>query len=216
MYLTHISALMVTAFQSALGAVTHPVLGGKDVWVGSEFPNDEANYPGVWVSYDAGATLRGAGVGHTERVPIVDIVNGKETVVGYRDGTRWTFDGTVDATVVALARYERDELLDEVTRMIAFGNEQPETSLLRQTLEANPYIAVRPRLGEFRLTVQSMPGQTPWGSNEAVWEGSVAFDVEGEFVSDLTSARVLLPITAIDVEERVDLELRRPEDLDWH
>lgn len=209
MFLTHMAALVVTAFQEGLTKDGHPVLGGRKPWVGPDFPLEKAHYPGVWVDFTPAANLTSAGLGHRERTA----VPGTEMT---RQGTRWLFSGTVEATVVALDRRERDELLDEVLRLIAFADEHPQTSGLKATMEANPFIAVNSRFGQVRLGGISNAGSTPWGSDDIVYEGTVSFDVEGEFVSDVTSQHVLLPLEAVEIVEEVE---GAPEGFDttqWH
>jgi len=209
MFLTHMAALVVTAFERALETEAHPVVGSKRLWVGPDFPLVEANYPGVWVSFTPDATLRAAGIGHEERA-LADASGNR------RAFTRWLFSGTVEATVIALHRRERDELLDEVLRLIAFADEHPETSALKETMESNQFIAVNAQFGQVRLGGISNSGTTPWGSDDIVYEGTVSFQVEGEFVSDLASERVLVPISAIVIEEPVVDDQTLPDDGRWH
>ena len=192
MYLTHMAALAVSAFKDALADPGHPVLGGKDLWVGPVFPAVEANYPGVWVTYEPDPTLSKAGIGHIEySVPGPD---GERRAV-----TRWLFSGTISATVVSTSRMERDELLDELVRLVAFSDEHPETGHLKAGFETNPFIAVNVMFGQVRLLGLSDSGRTPWGSDETVYEGTLALSLEGEFVSDLLSQRVLVPISEVVV-----------------
>ena len=138
--------------------------------------------------------MRQAGVGHVERT-LPDEQGNR------RSFTRWLFSGTVEATVVSLSRRERDELLDEVIRLIAFADEHPETSALKTTMESNPFISVISQFGQVRITGISNSGSTPWGSDDIVYEGTVTFAVEGEFVSDVASSRVLLPLSAVEIVE---------------
>lgn len=192
MYLTHLKTLLVETFTALLDPEKnpgHPVLAGKDVWVGPEFPALEANYPGVWVTYDPGV-MRRAGIGHAEI-----IIDGDTE---YRERSRWSFEGTVNLTVVALSTRERDELLDEVTRLFAFASEHPDLEGLRTHLSTNDLIFVNAVLEELRLG-GLQAGAAPWGTEEMAFEGTVSFPVEGNFVSDTRSQNVLVPLSEIIV-----------------
>lgn len=199
---------MVSAFKSALQDPGHPVLGGRDIWVGPEFPAVEANYPGVWVTFDPDPTLQVAGIGHVE---YRDEESGQ-----VRAGTRWSFSGTVSATVVSLSRRDRDELLDELVRLVAFSKEHPETGHLKAGFEANPFIAVIVAFDQMSLGGLSDSGRAPWGSDETIYEGTLTLRLEGTFVSDLLSERTLVRLSEIIVIPELD-ESPDPRFSDgWH
>lgn len=202
MYLTHMNALLVEVFSTLLDPKenpTHPVLSGRSIWVGPEFPAVEANYPGVWVTYDPGA-LRRIGIGHRE-------------VVGeaqHRQHSRWAFDGVVSLTVVALSRRDRDELLDEIVRLFAFSTEHPSLEGVRSRLTDNDLIYANASLEDLRMT-GLQDGSAPWATEEMVHEGTISFPVEGNFVSDTESQDVLVPLSAVVVEPTLDPALGAPE-----
>lgn len=189
MYLTHVNTVLVDGFRAALGpaSTNHPVLTGRDLWVGAEFPETEANYPGVWITYDPSEQRR-SGLGHTEH-----------DAPGDRLYSRWTFTGAVTVTVVSLLRQDRDALLDEVLRLLAFAHEHPDISDLRKALTTDPLINLRGSFETPRITGVSGGQGTPWGSDQMVFEGSIGFSVEGEFVSNLKVPQSLVPISGFDV-----------------
>ena len=75
---------------------------------------------------------------------------------------------------------------------------------LRDRIENNPYIAVIAVFDEISMTGLSDVGTTPWGSQEAMFEGTVSTRIEGEFVSDLVNRQPLVPISAVIVTPEVD------------
>lgn len=211
MYLTHTASKVADAFIQTLKDPQHPVLAARfpRLWVGVEYPAVEANYPGVWVTFDPDPTLRRAGVGHVEYVAQEDGLT--------RRGTRWRFSGSITATVVAMTRRERDELMDELLRSFAFAEEHPGTSSLGQAaadervvsdlrshLESDAFISVNVIFDEVSMSGMSS-GSAPWDPEVLVWEGSLTTRMEGEFVSDLASQNVLVPIEAIVITPVPDL-----------
>jgi hypothetical protein len=193
MYITHANTVWVDAMREAVGSVNHPTLGGKKVWVGMSYPNKETNYPGLWCEFTPGPTVQAAGVGHVEyRHPDTDDI---------RRGTRWRFSGTLTTTVVSLSKTERDDLLDEVLRFIAFGAEHPQTAVLRQRVESDGLIAMSVQWDKANITgLMESPG-TPWGTNDLLCEGTVSLSCEGEFISDLASQISLVPLERVDFPE---------------
>lgn len=189
MFITHARALVANAFKEALTNQHHPLLGDKKVWVGMDYPNAKVNYPGVWVTFKPNGPIQIAGVSHVE-------YRGDDEI---RKGTRWRFSGTISATVVALSGHERDDLLDEVIRLVAFGSEHPQTSILRSRLENNNLIALNVQYDQMNIVGDTEGPGTPWGSDDMVFEATTTMLCEGEFVSDLTSDKILVPLEDIIV-----------------
>jgi len=165
----------------------------RGIPISIEFPEERQSYPGIWVDFEPTGDLQVAGIDHAEYE--VDGTSGLA-----RRFTRWRCTGFAAYTVVALTSRERDALFDEVVRVFAFGPEAPSTSDYRRVIETNDLIALNMDfavIGQRGLT--SSPG-TPWGSDEIVYEGTVAVAVIGEFVSDATTA-TLAKVTSILVTD---------------
>lgn len=162
-----------------------------DLVVSIEYPLDQQSYPSIWCNYDDSDTLQIAGIGHEEYVVEAD---GTQHAV-----TRWLFAGTVTLTAVALSSLERDNLYDELVRLFAFGRIQQENPNFRSLLEDNDFVAVQVNWDELRPHGDAAAPGTPWGTeDEVIYEKSLAFDVEGEFVSDWRT-NTLVPLREIVV-----------------
>lgn len=191
------------AFSLSLTNPDHPVLNANatgnrrdSVWVGTNYPNDKAHYPGVWVDFTPNGALRSAGVGHVEY---------RDDDGTVRKGTRWVFSGTIYATIVSLSSHERDNLMDEVIRLVAFTYEHPHTTALRTHLESDDLITLEVQFDQMTLSGMTESQGTPWGTRDVVYEGTLSLACTGSFVSDLKSQATLVPISAINVEAYPDL-----------
>lgn len=159
----------------------------RDLHVSIEFPDDRQHYPGLWVDYEPSGELERMGIGHYE-------YDGSTTGRRY---TRWKFQGHATYTIAALTSLERDLLYDEVVRVMAFGNEAESTSEFRAYIESNDLIACNFDFDQIDTRGSAASPGTPWGTDEIIYEITVAMEVIGEFVSDSMSA-TLLPLSAIE------------------
>jgi hypothetical protein len=177
----------------------------QNLRVSIEYPLDQQSYPSVWVNYDDTDSLQIAGIGHQEFV--LDAAGGMHEV------TRWLFAGTVTLTVVALSSLERDGLYDELVRIFAFSRIQQETPEFRGLLESNDFIALGVNWDELRPHGDAAAPGTPWGTeDEVIYEKSIGFDVQGEFVSDwrtndLVSLREIVVVGQAVDESGDDLDI---------
>jgi len=171
----------------------------RNVRVGIEFPVDRQDYPCVWVDFSVADSLSRIGIAHLEAD---ESTSGATT---FRQYTRWRFRGWVSYTVVAMSSFERDRLIDEMVRILAFGGEAGATSQFRSYVESNEFIAMNFDFDEIGLSgLVAVPG-TPWGTDEVIYEGTLRMEVLGEFVSDSLSV-TLVPLSEIAVFEYSDLE----------
>ena len=183
MYLSKLKGAVVEALQQTFAAT--PTADFNGTFVSIEYPLDKQNYPSVWVNYDDRDSLRIAGIDHREYV-LDD--NG-----GTHDVTRWLFSGTVTLTAVALSSLERDNLYDELVRIYAFSRIEDDATVFRTTIENNDFIGVLANWDELRPGGDSAGPGTPWGTeDEVIYEKSLSFDVEGEFVSDASTDTLVL------------------------
>jgi hypothetical protein len=160
---------------------------------------DEQSYPGIWVNYEDQDTLSIAGIDHQEYV--YDDPN--NPAAGSHEVTRWTFAGEVTLTFTALHSLERDRLYDQFVRVYAFSRIERAQSVFRDMIESNDFVALNVNWDELRPHGDSAAPGTPWGSDsEVVYEKSVGFDVEGEFISDpMANALVLLSAVKVTVTD---------------
>ncbi len=135
---------------------------------------EQANYPGIWVSYEDTDEVRIAGIGHVETV----VVQGQTYQI-----TRGRFSGTLTLTIVALSSLERDRIYDELVRTIIFARQEPEVSAFKNRIESNDLIAMNLNLDVLKPSGDAAAPGTPWGTDEMVYEKSISLDVLGEFVS---------------------------------
>lgn len=162
----------------------------RNLHVSIEFPADKQAYPGLWVNFSPTADLHIIGIDHVEYIE-----NDDDTVTPF---TRWEFAGVASWTVTTMSPWERDRLLDEFIRMVAFGPEADSTSGFRSTIEDNELLAVNLNFDKFSIGGEAATPGTPWGTDEVIYEYTISIEVLGEFVSS-TADGVLLPITDIIV-----------------
>lgn len=168
----------------------------QEIWSSLEMPVQPQNYPGVWVDYNPSGKLKRAGVGHVEY--------DSEGGLG-REFTRWRFQGMASFTCVALTSLERDDLHDEMVRVLAFGKEFTATSRFRQIIEDNEFIDMNMSFDEIQVSGHADTMGTPWGSDDRVYEVTISMEVLGEFVADSLTFD-LAPIDAINVYPYHDME----------
>jgi len=116
--------------------------------------------------------------------------------------TVWRFQGYVTYTIGALTSLQRDRLFDELCRVFAFSGESAEIYQFRNYIENNPYIAMNINFDDISMRGGAETQGTPWGSNDILYEITVAMECVGEFRSDRLSDPMYLVseviITATD------------------
>ena len=191
MFLTETKTLFVEAMR-AVFSETFPIVKFRDIYVSMEFPEDKANYPGIWVDFDPTTAMQQAGIGHTEYIPV-------GTDGNVRRGNVWRFAGQASFTVAAMTSLERDTLVDEVIRVLAFGSEDPSLSVFRSMVEINDLMQISMQWDTFALSGKSEQPGTPWGTDEIVYEMTIQIDCQGQFVSDMDSGAVLVPLSQVRI-----------------
>lgn len=197
MYLTSTKALLVHALRKTFDR-EYPVAEFRDLHASIEFPMEPQHYPGIWVDFNPIGQLQIVGIGHTEYTAPTELGTG-------RGFTRWRFQGEASYTIVALTSMERDRLLDEVVKTIAFGRENQTTSQFRETIESNDLIACNFDWDEIAVRGLSSSVGTPWQSDDMVYEIEVAMECFGEFISDHETA-TLLPFSEVKITAYVEGE----------
>ncbi len=149
----------------------------QGIWSSIEYPIHEHDYPGIWVNYEDAANLSIAGISHVEYVEDGDPQEG-------RPYTRWMFQGHATFTIGALSSNERDMIYDELIRVIAFGRENEHRSVFRNYIEGNDLVAMNIDFDTIEPRGDAAAPGTPWGTEQIIYERSIALQVVGEFVSD--------------------------------
>lgn len=166
-----------------------------DIQVSMEYPMQRQNMPSCWVNYEDQDSLVIAGIDHREYV----LDDPTDPFSLQHEVTRWMFAGEVTLTFVALSSIERDRLYDQFVRVFAFSRMERASTDFRTLIETNPFIAVNINWDELRPHGDAAAPGTPWNTdNEVIYEKSIGFDLEGEFVSD-PATNTLLPLSAVTV-----------------
>ena len=155
----------------------------RNINVSLEFPVKEQDYPAIWIEFEPLGSLSLVGIGHSEYVS-----SGPEMA---REMYRWRFAGHLSFTAVAMTSLERDRLVDHLVRVFAFSR-MDTMKIFRETIEGGELIALNIDFDQVELRGFSTSPGTPWGTDEMVYEGTVAMEVAGEFVSTDTVDLVFL------------------------
>ena len=196
MYMTNLKSLLTQSIRTTFGP-GYPTAQFRNLHASIEYPDDRQHYPGIWVDFEPTGELERAGIGHFE-------VDGNAT--GGRAYTRWTFKGYVTFTLVALTSLERDLLLDEMIRVLAFGAESEYTSAFRSYIEDNGLLNLSMDFDQVAIRASGVTPGTPWGTDEFIYESTVAMEILGDFVSDSVGL-TLVPLTRIALVEYADQEV---------
>lgn len=177
--------------------VDYPVSDFRDLHVSVEYPSEEQHYPGVWVNFDVAGDLSIAGIGHRE---FEETEVDDETRFG--EVTRWRFEGQSTFTLVSLTSLARARLLDEVVRVIGMGHLETGRGAFRTWVNDNPLIGLS--MGWDHIALQGMAETegTPWGTDDILYEVTLAVDTIGEFTSDPSG--LLVPLSAIRVYQAAE------------
>lgn len=206
MFLAPLKGLLVKAMAETFGP-EYPESDFRSLHVSVEYPDSREHYPGIWVDFDPTGQLTKSSVSSAEWA---DPASDGTT----RQVTRWRFQGYATYTIVALTSLERDRLFDEVVRVMAFGPESGPTATFRYVIENNDLVACNFDFDEVGVRgTQAVPG-TPWGSDEVIYETTVAMECLGEFISDGISP-TLLPLSTIVLTPFSDRDPDPTTDQGW-
>lgn len=190
MYLTNLKTALTEAIKRTFDE-DYPEPDFRGIHASIEFPMERQQYPGIWVDFNPVGNLQVAGIGHIEYAD-------PSTEGTSRAFTRWKYQGEASFTIVAMSSLERDRLHDELVRVLAFGSEQSATSEFRSFIEDNEFLAINFDFDEITVRGFSSSMGTPWHTDEMIYEGEIAMECFGEFVSDGQS-QTLLPFREIDI-----------------
>lgn len=163
-----------------------PIPEFQNIHVSPEFPILREDYPAIWVDFEPTGPLITAGIGGTNLYTEPDE---NDVVHAYK---KWLFRGYATYTIMALTSLERDRIFDEVVKMIAFAQLNPQYFIYRQTIENNPWIGTQVDFDSISQRGKSATSGTPWGSDDILYEITTASQVIGEFASDPSTGEFIL------------------------
>jgi hypothetical protein len=196
-YITRVKTLAIEALHAAFDD-QYPVPEFRGLHCSLEYPVEKSSFPEVWVRYSDTGPLKQAGVSHVEDT---DADGGR--VAPY---TRFRFEGSWEFVVVALSSVERDRVYDELVATIAWSGFDSLRGRFRQYLASNDLIDLTVRTDEIESTGESAEPGTPWGTDEVVYERTLAIDLIGDFTPDPETG-VIVPLSKIVVTPTADLTL---------
>lgn len=190
MFLVQLKTGITVALRHVFGA-DYPVADFQGLPIGIEFPYQEQSYPGVWVTWDP--------VGNISKAGIDNLVYGPPELTSDdnpNDLFRYRFSGYSMYTIGALTSMQRDRLYDEMVRVFLMSGD-PNVSSFRTYVEENPYIAMNMDFDNVSTRGMAENQGTPWGTNDFIYEATLAIETVGEFISDeyFTS---LVPLAGIN------------------
>lgn len=210
MYITAVKALGIEALQTVFDE-QYPVAEFRGLHSSLEYPLKSVDLPEVWVRYTDSAPLRRSGVSHIEDIDL-------STNTRVNPYTRWRFQGSWEFVVVALSSLERDRVYDELISVVAFAQVDSLRGRFRAYVEGNNLLDVTLNTDEIETNGEDAQPGTPWGTDEVVYERTLAIDMVGDFASDPQTG-ILVPLSQINVIGTVDLSLDQAAQAgfeDWH
>jgi hypothetical protein len=178
-----------------------PQLRNK-VHVSLDFPQEEATYPAIYITYSEGP-IENVGVGHSEIS--VDASTGSPQVVRH-----YRFSGQVNFNVLGRTPLERDMVTAGLLNVIAFGRDNPIFQPYYDALYDNKFVHLQVN------TDQIVPGgenvtNVPWDSegDERLYANQYRVAVVGEFWNDPVTGG-LIQISTVDLYPYRGLEGQLP------
>jgi hypothetical protein len=190
MFLVQLKTAITVALRQVFDQ-DYPVGDFQGLPVSIEFPFQEQSYPGVWVTWDPVGTISKAGIDNLAYGPPLTTTNDNPNLL-----FRYRFSGYSMYTVGALTSMQRDRLYDELVRTFLMSGD-PNVIGFRTYVEDNPYIAINMDFDTVSTRGMAENQGTPWGTNDFIYEATLAIETLGEFISDefFTS---LVPLAGIN------------------
>jgi hypothetical protein len=188
MFLSPLKSLLVFALRETF-STAYPVSQFQTLKASIEYPRTRADYPSIWVDFEATQELKPIGI-----APTLYNVTGEKIsrFIG------WRFEGYSTFTIVALSSLERDTIFDELVNVVAFGRLNSQRGIFRKTIEDNPLIATQFAWDKIGVHLpQATPG-TPWGSAEILYEITMQLQTVGEFYADPVT-ETLVTLSKVEV-----------------
>jgi hypothetical protein len=177
MFLLQLKTAITVALREVFGP-QYPVADFRQLPITIEFPFQEQQYPGVWVTWDPVGTISKGGLDNEVYGPPELTTDDNPNVF-----FRYRFSGYAMYTVGALTSMQRDRLYDELVRVFLMSGD-PNVISYRTYVEENPYIMMNMDFDTISTRGMAENAGTPWGTNDFIYEATLAIETVGEFVSD--------------------------------
>jgi hypothetical protein len=176
----------------------YPVEDFRDLHVSIEYPIAEGDYPAVWVGFETQGSLSAVGIGHVTEIVEIQTDDGPR----FGEVSLWRFEGSAIFTILSTTSLNRARLMDEVVRTIAFGEREQGRGAFRSYLIDQNLVRIQMNYDTIDIRGLAETPGTPWGTDDLVYEVTLATDVIGEFASTPTGSLVALSeIRIIDYPE---------------
>jgi hypothetical protein len=158
--------------------------------VSIEYPLNPQDYPGVWVDFEPEGELSRGGIDDINSF----LPNGDASLTPLY---LWRAQGWATYTLAAMTSLQRARLHDEIVRVFAFGSD-PTVAAFRDSIENNDYLAMNMDFDRIAERGASATPGTPWGSEEIIYEVTLAMQCVIEFYSTANKDK-LYPLSAIQI-----------------
>jgi hypothetical protein len=185
-FIVAVKKAVVKALKNTFTTENYPDPILQNMSVSMEYPTEVENYPGVWVGFSF-KDMQSIGIGN----PVFTDPGPPQ-----RRYQLWMFGGTVTMTIVALTSKERDAISDKIIQMYAFHRLNDATNTFVKYLKDYPYIYMNVNNDILRTEGESTTVGAPWQQDVLVYENSIAFDLVGQFASQLPTG-VLIRLSEI-------------------
>jgi hypothetical protein len=176
-FLVQLKTAITVALRQVFGP-SYPVADFQNLPITIEFPYQEQQYPGVWVTWDPVGTISRGGIDNLMYgPPELTTDDNPNTLFRYR------FSGYSMYTIGALTSMQRDRLYDELVRVFLMSGD-PNVEGFRTYVEDNQYIMMNMDFDTISTRGMAENAGTPWGTNDFIYEATIAIETLGEFVSD--------------------------------
>jgi hypothetical protein len=158
------------------------------VFIGTEFPIKETQYPSIYVTYSEGI-VKNAGIGNFEMQTMEDLTVQKVL--------HWRFEGAVNFNIFAKTSMDREMLSAGVLNILAFGKEIPEFKIFWDEIYDADWVVMQ-MIGDNPRPTGDSTEIAPWSQTETVYTRGYQVAVMGDFYTN-PLAGGLIRISDIDM-----------------
>lgn len=188
MYIVETKSVLTQAMVQTFNS-SYPQADFANLFVSIEYPMEQVNYPGIWVGFEPLGTIDRGGINNSMGYALLDSGGNPLNI------SRWRAQGYATFTLGALTSLQRDRLFDEVLRVLAFNQESASKSF-RSLVEQNPILAMNMNFDTISIRGMTENPGTPWGTNEIIYEATLALETVIEFFSPNQNAS-LYPLSKV-------------------
>ena len=201
MFLKETKSILTAALQNTFTGA-YPVADFQNIFISIEYPYERQNYPAIWVGFEPMGTIDRGGINNDFGfTPAQFFSDGSPLPISV-----WRATGYATYTIGALTALERDNLFDELLRVLAFSDSSSAISY-RSMVESNPLIGMNLNFDAIAVRgISENPG-TPWGTSEIIYEATLAIEAQIEFSSDLTGTLTSISEVTVNADNPVSGDL---------